>query len=78
MVLRWHENQPGSGFHRRLLRRVGAGLQDSDNSGVSRDDANSNRGHYRYAENQRHEERNHGQPPCLDTLVNCIIQMPPS
>jgi hypothetical protein len=63
MILRRHENQSGFYF-RRPLRCTAASLQDADNRGVRRNDADSNRGDYRNAENQRHEERNHGQPPC--------------
>jgi hypothetical protein len=64
MVLRSHQNQPRSCF-RTLLRRSTASLQNADDCGIRRDDANSNRSYHGNAEYQRHEERNHGQPPCL-------------
>jgi len=65
VVLRRHENQAGSRFDRPqlLLGCPAASLQDSDDSRISREHANSNGERNRKAENQRHEERNHNQPP---------------
>ena len=64
LVLRGHEEQARSCSRGLCRRRRTARLQDSDDCGISRDNANSDRGDYRNAENQRHEKRNHGQPPC--------------
>jgi hypothetical protein len=65
VVLRGDEDQPRPGFHRPQLRLRGAaaGLQNAEHSRIGREDANSNGERYREAENQRHEERNHNQPP---------------
>lgn len=68
VVLRRHKKQARFRFHGQLLRCASASLQDADDCGISRDDANSNRGNYRNAENQRHEKRNHG-PPCLNQKI---------
>jgi hypothetical protein len=66
VVLRGHENQPRAGIGSSLLRCAAKGMQDADDYGISGDDANSD-GHYDgEAENQRHEERNQGQPPYLE------------
>jgi hypothetical protein len=64
MVLRSHQNQPRSCFGT-LQRGSATSLQNADDGGVGCDDANSNRSDHRNTEYQRHEERNHGQPPCL-------------
>jgi len=65
MVLRRHENQAGSCFRlpRLLLRGTAASLQDPEDCRISSEHANSNGEHYRKAQNQRHEKRNHNQPP---------------
>src|SRR5579862_5957722 len=61
MVLRRHEKQPWTGFHRPWLRGTATSLQDPKDCRISCEHANSNGEHYRDAENQRHEERNHSQ-----------------
>lgn len=77
VVLRRHQNQPRTSFDGPLLRRSAASLQDAYNRGVGRDNANPDRSHHGNAENQRHEKRNHDQPPYLFAVINCSIQMPP-
>ena len=44
---------------RRPVKRV----QDADYGGVRGEDAEAHGGHYGKAENERHEKRNHVQPP---------------
>jgi hypothetical protein len=39
-------------------------MEDADDQGISGQDADSDRGDYREAENERHEERDQDQPPC--------------
>jgi hypothetical protein len=53
------------------LRSAAAGLQDAEYQGIGRENADSNRERYRNAENERHEERNHGQPPLLNSVFRC-------
>jgi hypothetical protein len=66
VVLRGNENQSWAffgGTRLLLLRSSAEGVQDADDRGISGQNANSNGGDYREAENQRHEERNQDQPP---------------
>ena len=63
MVLRRHQNQSCPCFGGPWLRCRAAGLQDANDRGVGRDDANPDRSDHGKAENQRHEERNQDQPP---------------
>jgi hypothetical protein len=76
VILRGHENQARFCFCGQTLRRTTASFQNANDGCISRDHTNSDRSNYGDAENQRHEERNHGQPPCLD-VRNGNIQMPP-
>jgi hypothetical protein len=46
-----------------LLRGSTEGMQDADDCEISRHDANSNGYDYGQAENDGHQERDHGQPP---------------
>jgi hypothetical protein len=66
-VLRGDKNQARARFRwTRLLLLLGSsaeGMQDANNCRISRQNANSNGGDHREAENQRHEERNQDQPP---------------
>ncbi len=73
VVLGGHENEAGSSFGG-TLRGAAASLQDADDRGVSRDDTNSNRGYYSNAENQRHEERNHGHHPVKRRLEIAVFR----
>jgi hypothetical protein len=72
VIVRRHENQPRASFGEAGLRGTPAGLQDADNHGIGRENTDPNGECYRNAENERHEERNHGQPP----LLECNSQMP--
>jgi len=40
-------------------------IKDADHCHIRREDADPDGDDYSNAENQRHEERNHGQPPYL-------------
>ena len=53
------------------LRRAAAGLQDAEDDYVSGEDADADRGNHGDAENQRHEERNHNQPPLSVAVIRC-------
>jgi hypothetical protein len=46
-------------------------MQDAEDCDVSGEDANSNGEHYCEAENERHEERNHDQPPYRKISARC-------
>jgi len=67
VVLRGNKNQAWASFRGLLLwsqvRSAAKGMQDADDSRISGNDANADGYDYSKAENQRHEERNHGQPP---------------
>jgi hypothetical protein len=63
VVLRRHENQPGTCGGMALLRGSAEGMQDADDCDISRDDADSDGYDYGQAENDGHQERDHGQPP---------------
>jgi hypothetical protein len=63
VILRRHENEPRAAFGGSLLRRAATDVQNSDDCYVSREHADADRSGYGEAKNQRHEERNHGQPP---------------
>jgi hypothetical protein len=77
VVLVRHQNQPRRSFRGPLFGRSAASLQDADNRGVGRDNTNPDRSYHGKAENQRHEKRNHDQPPCLFAVRSRSIQMPP-
>jgi hypothetical protein len=49
-----------------MLRRAAKSIQNADDCCVSGKHADPNRRDHGNAENQGHEERNHGQPPYLD------------
>src|ERR1700726_2213946 len=76
VVLRSNENQPRTRFRGSLLqlRSPPAGLQNAEDRQVSRQYADADRSGYGKAQNQRHEERNHSQPP----LLNYSNQMLPA
>ena len=73
VVLCRHENQPRTPFcgTRSLLGRSAEGMEDADDQGISGQDADSDRGDYREAENERHEERDQDQPPCQKFNMRC-------
>jgi hypothetical protein len=65
-VLRGDKNQARASFRWTRLLLLGSsaeGMQDANDCGISRQNANSNGGYHREAENERHEERNQDQPP---------------
>ena len=63
VILRGYQNQSRARLSRSQLRRAATSLQDAENGYVSGEDADADRGNHGDAENQRHEERNHDQPP---------------
>jgi hypothetical protein len=73
VVLCGDENQPRTPFcgTRLLLRGSAKGMEDADDQGISGQDADSDRGDYREAENERHEERDQDQPPCQKFNMRC-------
>ena len=60
MMLRGHQHQARARFLGTPLR--GERIQDAEDRGIRREDTNSNREHHCEAKDDRHEERNHGQP----------------
>jgi hypothetical protein len=62
VMLRRDQQQPWAGRSWFRLRRAAEGRQDGENRDIRRDNADSKRSDDGYAENDRHEERNHGQP----------------
>jgi hypothetical protein len=46
-------------------------MEDADDYGIGGQDANSNGGDYREAENKRHEERDQDQPTCQKFNIRC-------
>ena len=63
VVLRRNKHKSRASLGRTQLRRAAACLQDAEDYYVSGEDADADRGNHGDAENQRHEERNHNQPP---------------
>jgi hypothetical protein len=67
VVLRGHQNQPRTRLRGPLLLRgPSARLQYPEDRDVSREDANSDGRNYCHAKDQRHEKRNHNQPPFIN------------
>jgi hypothetical protein len=73
VLLRGNQNQARAPFGgtRFLLGSSAEGMQDADDQGIRGQDANSNRGDYREAENERQEERDQDQPPCQKFNMRC-------
>jgi hypothetical protein len=63
VVLCRYKNQPGFRGREPWQRGLTKRIQDANDNAISGSDTNSNRSHNRNAENERHEERNHNQPP---------------
>jgi hypothetical protein len=63
MVLRGNQNQARARFRDARLGRAAAEMNNANHSGISRENTSPHGYHNSEAENQRHEQRNHGNHP---------------
>lgn len=66
LALRGHQNQPRT--RRSRTRGPAAQLKDTENRGVGREHADSDRKRNREAEHERHEQRNHSDLPRISAV----------
>src|SRR5258708_25977433 len=71
VVLRGDQYEARTLGSRLSLRRLAKSLQNSDDGSISGTDAEAHGRNHGNAENEKHEERIHGQPPLSKCRIRC-------